>query len=429
MARQSNRLTAVQVRSLKKPGRYGDGHNLYLQITDAGAKSWLLRYARNGRERWLGLGPLHTFSLAEARDRARRARQQIADGIDPIEQRRSERAERALEATRQITFEAATKAYYAQHEVRWTNAKHRENFLSSLRRYAFPIIGRLNVSEIDTGLVLRVLEPIWTTKNETASKLRQRMQAVLDWATVRGHRTGENPARWRGHLNNVLPAPGQVQNAKNYPAMRYEDVPVFMPELRERQGVAARALEFLILTAARTNEVVGATWAEIDLDGRTWTIPAARMGKTGKPHRVPLVDRAVDLLNELPRERGNDFVFVSPMRRGAGLSNMAMATVLKKIHAAREKAGLPRFADRQTGTLAVPHGFRSSFRDWAAERTSAQNHIVEMSLSHQVGNAVERAYRRGDLLDKRRRLMESWSAYCTSRPASADVVPIGRRVG
>ncbi len=332
----------------------------------------------------------------------------------------------ALAAAKSLTFEEAAEAYYAQNEARWGNAKHRQNFISSLRRFAFPTIGKLQVADIDTGLVLRVIEPIWTTKNETASKLRQRLQAVLDWSAVRGHRSGENPARWRGHLENVLPPSAQVQDTEHQPAMRFEDLPGFMPELRRRQGVAARALEFLILTATRTTEVIEATWGEIDFSGKVWTIPASRMGKTGRTHRVPLCDRAIKILRNVPHEDGNDSIFISPTKTGAGLSNAAMSTILKKLHAARTRAGLPAWADRETGRLAVPHGFRSTFRDWAGERTAYPNHVLEMALSHQVGGAVERAYRRRDLFDKRRRLMRDWSNFCETAPkaAVADVVPI-----
>jgi integrase len=422
MSRRVERLTTRRVNAIKKPGRHADGGNLYLQVSETGVKSWLLRYSRHGRERWLGLGPVHTFSLAEARERAREARQQLKDGVDPLLHRREKHAAQALEESRHITFEDAARAYFKQNESRWANRKHRSNFITSLERFAFPVVGRLRVSDIETGHVLRVLEPIWATKNETASKLRQRVQAVLDWATVRGHRIGENPARWRGHLENVLPPPAQVQRTVHHPAMKFEDLPGFMPELRARHGIAPRALELMILTATRTNEIIEAVWSEVDLKHRVWTIPAARMRKTGRAHRVPLSDRAVEILQEVPREDGNPHLFVSPHVAGAGLSNAAMAQALKKMHAARAAACEPPWADRETGVLAVPHGFRSSFRDWAGERTAYANHVVETALSHQVGSEVERSYRRGDLLEKRARLMADWAKYCCGPVAGGNVV-------
>jgi integrase len=386
-------LNARQV-ATAKPGRYGDGHGLYLQVTDSGVKSWLLRYERNGRERWMGLGPLHTVSLHEARDRARRARQQLLDGIDPLEARKAQRAAQALAAARVLTFEQTARQYFDQHAPKWRNAKHRAQFLSTLATYAFPKIGSLPVAAIDTGLVLKVIEPIWNAKTETASRVRGRIESVLDWATVRGYRAGGNPARWRGHLDNVLPARGQIQKTNHHPALPFTGIPEFMAAIAMREGVAARALEFTIFTAARTGEVIGVTWDEIDLDAKVWTIPAGRI-KGGREHRVPLSDRALQILKSLPREAKNPFVFIGP-RRG-GLSNMAMYAVLA----------------RMGQTQITVHGFRSTFRDWAAERTGYANHIVEMALAHVVGNKVEAAYRRGDLFGKRMRLMADWARYCT----------------
>ena len=383
--------------NLKKPGRYGDGHGLCLQITPSGVKSWLLRYERNGRERWMGLGPLHTVSLQEARERARRARGQLLDGIDPLDARKAEHARRALDAAKTMNFEGAAIAYFNDHEKKWRNAKHRAQFLSTLQAYAFPTIGRLPVANIDTGLVLKCIEEIWKTKTETASRVRGRIQAVLDWATVRGYRTGDNPARWHGLISEVLPARGKVQKTVHHAALPFADLPAFMAALRERGGVATRALEFTILTAARTGETIGARWDEIDLAEKMWKIPADRM-KASREHRVPLSDRAIEILEATPREAKNPFLFTGP-RRG-GLSNMAMAAVLKRMN-------------RDDITV---HGFRSTFRDWAAERTNYQNQIVEMALAHVVGNQVEAAYRRGDLLNKRRRLMAEWAKFCANQP-------------
>ena len=403
-------LSAKRVAHLKKPGRYGDGHGLCLQITPSGVKSWLLRYERAGRERWMGLGPLHTVSLQEARERARKARGQLLDGLDPLEARKAEHTRRALEAAKTITFEDAAVAYFNDHEKKWTNAKHRAQFLSTLKAYAFPTIGRLSVADIDTGLVLKSIEEIWRTKTETASRVRGRIEAVLDWATVRGYRTGDNPARWHGLISEVLPARGKAQKTVHHAALPFAELPAFMAALRECEGgVGSRALEFTILTAARTGETLGARWTEIDFDEKMWKVPADRM-KASREHRVPLSDRAIEILQAMPRETKNPFVFIGS-RRG-GLSNMAMAAVLKRMN-------------RDDITV---HGFRSTFRDWAAERTNYQNQIVEMALAHVVGNKVEAAYRRGDLFNKRRRLMAEWARYSGSEPMTqaAVITPIRR---
>lgn len=392
-------LTAKRIAKLNTPGRYGDGHGLYLQVMSPTNRSWLLRYQRNGRERWLGLGPIHTFDLNEARMRARKARQQLHDGLDPLEVRSAERAAAALAAARALTFEAAAQGYFDAHEGSWKNAKHRAQFLSTLKTYAFPKIGRLPVAGIDTGLVLKVIEPIWHDKTETANRVRGRIEAVLDWATVRGYRVGDNPARWRGHLSEALPARDKIQRTVHHAALPFDDLPEFMVALSQREGVAARALEFTALTAARTGEVVGATWDEINLEEKSWIVPAGRI-KGGREHRVPLSERALKILLALPTEKDNPFVFIGP-RRG-GLSNMAMASVLQRM-------------GRSDITV---HGFRSTFRDWAAERTNYPNHVVEMALAHVVGDKVEAAYRRGDLFAKRIKLMADWGKFATTKPAA-----------
>jgi integrase len=397
-------LTTKSFAKLKRPGRYGDGHGLYLQVLSPTNRSWLFRYERNGRgERWLGLGPLHTIDLAEARDRARKARQQLLDGIDPLDARVAERTRRALEAARTITFEKAALAYFDAHERKWRNAKHRAQYLSSLKTYAFPKIGSLPVAAIDVSLVLKVIEPIWHEKTETANRVRGRIEAVLDWATVRGYRAGDNPARWKGYIENVLPSRSAIQKPIHHAALPFDDLPEFMAALRQREGIAARALEFTILTAARTGEVVGATWDEINLKESTWTVPAGRI-KGGCEHRVPLSDRALEILGALPREKNNPVVFIGP--RKGGLSNRGMGSVLVRM-------------GRDDVTI---HGFRSTFRDWGAERTSYPNHVLEMSLAHVVGNKVEAAYRRGDLFAKRVRLMADWTKFCTTKSAERGTV-------
>ncbi|AUX78117.1 tyrosine-type recombinase/integrase [Sinorhizobium fredii] len=409
-------LNTKRIAKLNAPGRYRDPETrgLYLQVGRTGTKSWLLRYELNGRERFHGLGSLDDFSLKEARERARAARQKIADGIDPIDVKRAERAARAVEAAKAVTFEEAARQYFDQNEPRWRNRKAAAQFLSTMEDYVFPVFGKVSIAQVDTGLVLKALErehpnrpgkSVWMAIPETANRIRGRIENVLDWATTRGYRDGENPARWRGHLQNVLPARGKIQRVEHHPAMPYSKLPTFMAQLAKREGVAAKALEFTILTAARTGEVIGATWDEIDLDGKVWTVPAGRM-KASKEHRVPLSDRAALILNSLPREKDNPFVFIGA--RSSGLSNMAMAAVLKRL-------------DRNDVTV---HGFRSTFRDWAAELTSYANHIVEQALAHTIGNAVERAYRRGDLFEKRVRLMTDWSRFCANPAPVGKVVPM-----
>jgi integrase len=396
MVRPIRRLSAISIKNAK-PGLHPDGGNLYLQVADSGAKSWLFRFGRSGRERWMGLGPLITVGLAEAREEAIRCRGLLLKGIDPIEARKADRAQNELAQHAGTTFRDCADRLVASHEASWRNAKHRNQWRSTLATYAYPVIGPVAVQSVDTGMVLKVLEPIWQTKPETASRVRGRIEAVLDWATVRGYRSGDNPARWKGHLSEVLPSRGQIQKTQHHAALPFTELPELIVALAEREGVAARALEFTILTAARTGEIIGARWSEIDLQEKTWIVPAGRI-KGGREHRVPLSDPALAVLRKLPRERGNDFVFIGP-RRG-GLSNMALAAVLKRM-------------GRDVITV---HGFRSTFRDWAAERTNYQNHVVEMALAHVVGEKVEAAYRRGDLFEKRRRLMAEWAKFCASTP-------------
>jgi integrase len=404
----AKQLTAVAVARLAKPGRYAVGEGAYLQIASGGTRAWVFRYQRNGKAHHMGLGPVSLITLAEAREKAREARRALLDGADPLTSRRERRAAARLQATKGVTFRQCAERMIASHEAAWKNEKHRAQWRSTLASYVYPIFGELAVAGVDTGLVLRALEPIWATKPETAGRVRGRVEAVLDWVKARGYREGENPARWRGHLDKLLPNRRKVRAVKNHPALPYDELPAFMGELRGRESVSARALEFAILTAARTGEVIGATWAEMDTKAGVWTVPAGRM-KAGKEHRVPLGKRAIEILTALPRE--GEFVFMGG-RAGKPLSNMAMLELLRGM---------------RPGSGYVPHGLRSSFRDWAAERTSLPSEVAEMALA--VGSKVEAAYRRGDLFEKRVQLMREWSAFCgqIENPDTV-VVPI-RRVG
>jgi integrase len=401
-------LSAKRVAKLKGEGRYHDAlvKGLYLQITASGARSWLLRYETDGREHMMGLGPADIVSLAAARERARAARLQLHDGVDPLE------AKRAAKAAKALNFRQAAERYFDQHQAKWTNAIHRDQFLSSLKAYAFPHIGDMDVADIGLTDVLRCIEPQWTTKAVTMDRTRNRIEAVLDWATVRKHRSGDNPARWAGFLDQVLPAARQVAPVAHYAALDYRELPKFMADLRQHDGTAARALEFTVLTAARSGEVFGARWDEISFDEATWTVPASRM-KTKTEHRVPLSPPVLDLLRALPRPDGNPFVFVG-QQPGMGLSGMTFTRLLHRM-----------------GRSETVHGFRSTFSDWANEQTGHSSHTVEISLAHKVGSEVERAYRRKDMLAKRVKLMNDWVRYCYSPPvrASATVVPMREREG
>jgi integrase len=388
------RLTARKVELEKKAGLYADGLGLYLQVGTGGAKSWIYRYRVDGRLRDMGLGSCHAVSLAEARERAAECRKVRAHGVDPIDKKRAAAAEQKKAQAKAMTFKACSGAYIEAHRSGWKNAKHAAQWSATLETYAYPVLGDLAVDTIDTALILKVLEPIWITRTETASRVRGRIESVLDWARVRGHREGENPARWRGHLDHLLPKRNKIATVKHHAALPIDDVPPFMVELRTQDGVAARALEFAILTATRTSETIGATWAEIDLNKRLWTIPPDRM-KAGKEHRVPLSTGALRVLEEMSKLPRGVHVFPGA-RRDKGLSNMALLAVLRRMG----RGGL------------TTHGFRSTFRDWAAERTHFAHEVAEMALAHTVSNKVEAAYRRGDLFEKRRALNEEWSCFC-----------------
>jgi integrase len=407
-------LSAKRVQRLKGEGRFHDAlvPGLYLQVTASGARSWLLRFELNGKERMMGLGSAAIFMLAHARERAREARRLLADGIDPLASRHASKQAAKLAEARKLSFGEAAQKYFNHYEGKWTNAAHRDAFLGTLRAHAFAVLGDMDVATIDTPDIHRVLDPIWKTKSVTADRVRSRIEQVIDWCTVRGYRAaGTNPARWVGHLEHSLAAPRALAPIQHHPALPYAELPGFMVKLRQYEGSAARALEFLILTAARSREVTGARWDEINFADQSWTVPAARM-KGRKEHRVPLTKPLLDLLRDLPREDGNPFVFVGN-RPGEGIGRIGMAWLL---------------GERMGVKAATIHGFRSTFRDWAGEQTSVPPDICEAALAHARGDKTVQAYARGDLFNKRRKLMEAWARFCaTPARAKADgnVVAIG----
>ena len=407
MDRTLHRLSARKVATTSERGRYADGGGLYLQVSNQGTKSWLFRFMLNGKSRQMGLGALHTVSLAEAREAALRCRKLLQDGKDPIEERNRARISRQLNDASTKTFKECAQAYIESHSAGWRNAKHAAQWSSTLETYAYPTIGALPVDNVDTALVMNFLDPIWRTKTETASRLRGRIEAILDWASTRNYRKGENPARWSGHLSNLLPAKSKIKKVKHHAALPYDEIGAFMIQLAGRDSVSARGLEFLVLTAARPGEVLGANWAEVDLEKAVWTLPPDRM-KADKEHRVPLSESVLDVLRKMQDAAVSPFVFPGA-QRNKPLSNMAFLQLLKRMG---------------KGDLTA-HGFRSTFRDWAAEHTAFPRDVAELALAHSIGDKVEAAYRRGDLFEKRRNLMDAWAGYCATVPNhSGVVVPI-----
>ena len=427
----SNVLTPLAVKNAK-PGRHADGGGLHLLVKESGARSWVYRYMLKGKSRDIGLGTAGPdgISLADARDARNALRLKVKAGIDPLEERQREAAETlaAAQAAKVagITFKAVAEAYIGANEDSWRNDKHRLQWKNTLATYVYPVIGDLPVAEVSTAHVLQILEPIWKAKPETASRVRGRVETILDAAKARGYREGENPARWRGHIAQILPARSRLTRG-HHPALPYEVLPDFIGALRTREAAAALALEFSILTAARTGEVLEAEWHEVDLYKAIWTIPAERM-KGGKEHRVPLSPRAVEILQAV-QPLGSETLFCGS--QSGKLSSMAMAMLLRRMHESDLKSGGAGYFDPKAKRLATPHGFRSSFRDWADERTGYPHEMKEMALAHTIGNKAEAAYRRGDLFDKRRRLMDDWASYCASDGVvGSKVTPIrNTRVG
>lgn len=425
MARTMGRLTVKEVEKKTAPGLYGDGGGLTLQITKAGVKSWLYRYMIRGTAYGMGLGPVHTITLAEARQRAAEARKLVIDGVNPLEAKRQRQLEIELAKARLMTFDQCASAYIEAHRASWKNAKHADQWVNTIATYVSPIIGQLPVEQVDTGLVVKVLaqpddkgQQFWQAKNETASRVRGRIESILGWATTSGFRAGDNPARWKGHLENLLANISKISRIKNHPSLAWSRMGAFVHDLRQRDGVAARAVEFAILTASRSGEVRGACWSEIDLAAKVWTVPASRM-KAKREHEVPLSAAAVALIKSMPQIDGTDLIF--PGTKGQALSDMSLTAVIRRMN-----GDPPKWVEKDGNAITV-HGFRSTFRMWAAESTNYPREVAEHALAHQLPDAVERAYQRGTQFAKRAAMMNEWAKFCgTVRVEAGEVVPINR---
>ena len=402
-ARTLNRLSANLVKALAERGYYADGGGLYFRVSEFGTRLWAFRYTRAGKAREMGLGPYPEVTLKEAREFALEARKLLRDDQDPIGKRQARRSAMASERQAALTFAQCAAAFIAVKENEWKNAKHGEQWRTTLATYADPVIGKMLVRDVQQAHILKILEPIWTTKTETASRLRGRIENVLDYASARGCRQGDNPARWRGHLDKILATPSKVAKVEHHTALDYGHIGAFMVELRRQFSMGARALEFAIITAARSGEVRGANWAEIDLDRAVWTIAEQRM-KAGREHRIPLSDSALSMLRAMPRIKDCELVF--PNTKGTALSDMTLTAVLRRM-----------------GCPVTAHGFRSTFRDWAGETTAYPREVIEHALAHQLKDKAEAAYARGTLFDKRRSLMADWAQFCDTEITSIQPRP------
>jgi integrase len=407
--RPLNRLTSLKVARAKRPGMYADGGSLYLRVAPGGSRQWMFRYtALDGRPHDMSLGAAHTFTLAEARERATEARKLRADGVDPLDHKRARTAALRAADAKAMTFRQCAEGFIRDNESEWTSARHRDEWQVTLSRYAFPLLGSLPVEAIDTPLVLKVVKPLWERIPVTAKRLLGRIENVLGWATVHHYRHGDNPARWRGHLEHALPALSKVARIEHHAALPYAQVGGFMAKLREDSSVGSWCLQFITLTAGRMGEALGAGWSELDVANRVWVVPPRRM-KGGREHRVPLSEPAIAVLDAMQAIRHNDWVFPGA-REGRPIGENTVGRLAKAA------AG---------GDTTTVHGLRSTFRDWCSERTSFPREVAEMALAHAIPNAVEAAYRRGDLFDKRRKLMAAWAEFCAKPGVSGSVVPIG----
>lgn len=425
MPKKAKELSAVELKRIDKPGMYAVGgvSGLLLQVSKGGSRSWILRTRIGEQRRHVGLGGFPDVTLANARDKAREVREQIRQGTDPIAQRENARQVLIIAQRKRLTFTEAARRKHAAISHEFKTAKHSKWWWSSLERYALPAIGDMEVAEIELAHVLKVLEPIWNTKTPTAKKVRQRLESVLTWATVSGYRNGENPARWRGNLKEVLPQPNKIHRTQNHPALVWHEMPTFMAALRKRKGTATRALEFAILTAARSDEVRDMTWNELDAQASTWLVSAEDM-KGDKVHTVPLSTPALEILKAQPRMLGSEYVF--PATRGGKVSDMSLTEVVRRMHNADVKAGGNGYIDPKQNRRITVHGFRSSFKDWARSRTSFADEVSELALAHVNSDATRAAYARDELLPQRKRLMDEWAQFCASPGVeSATVTPIG----
>lgn len=425
MPKVAKELSAAEVRRLDRPGFHpvGGVPGLLLQVSQGGGRSWVLRVMVGNRRRGFGLGSFPAVPLADARAKARELREKLAQGIDPVAEREAVRAAHVAARAKRVTFREAAERYHQDKAREFRSVKHRKDWLSSLERHAYPHLERVPVADIELPHVLEVLNPIWATKTETATRVRQRLESVLSWATVRGYRQGDNPARWAGCLDTVLAKPTKLGKGKRHqPALPWQRAGEFMADLRTREGMGARALEFAILTTARSGEVRGATWEEVDLSAKVWTIPGNRM-KAGRPHRIPLSPAAVALLESLPRMQDQPLVF--PAVRGGKISDVTILATVKRMNTSREKEGGEPYTDPTDGRPVVPHGFRSAFKDWARNRSSYPDEVSELALAHVNSDATRAAYARDELLPQRAKLMKAWADYCAeTAKAGASVTPI-----
>lgn len=429
---QVNRLSITKTNNLKKRGFYCDGGGLYLQVAPGGSKSWVFRYKRKDeshprgfKTRDMGLGSYVTLGLADAREAATNCRRQLLKGIDPLEAKRTGRALIQMEAGKAKTFEQCATAFIEDKGGKWTNPKHRQQWQNTIATTINPIIGALPVSAVDTAAVLKVLRPIWTKTPETASRIRGRIEKILSWAKAHGYRQGDNPALWTGHLDQIL---SERATSDHFPALPYERIGEFVAHLRTRKGISAIALELTILTANRTGPVINAKWSEIDFAEKVWNIPAENMKNKTRAHRIPLTSRALEILRDLEASKAGEYIFGGRKP----ISNMAMAELIKGMNAENAKLGRPEYLDPKEGDRPITvHGFRSAFKDWSRERTSFADVLSEIALAHTVKGADSEtyaAYARGDMLEKRQRLMDTWASYCAKPVAAADVVSINRAV-
>lgn len=407
-------LTQLQVKNLTPTAKdkcYLDGKGLMLKVTAQGSKSWIYRYMKHGKDTWLGLGSYPDVSLAEAREHAADLRKKIRYGFNPLVEKRTLSETARAENKKGVTFDWCAEEYIKAHSPSWTNPKHAAQWTATIKTYATPTIGEMDVAKVDTTHMMTILEPIWQSKAETASRVRGRIENILDWATVHKHRTGENPARLKGHLEVLLPARNKKATVRHFAALPFSQLPAFMIDLRKRGGIAAQAVEFGILTGARSSEIRGMVWSELDDESGLWTIPPERM-KAKKEHRVPLSAEALKIIADMKKIKNGDLVFPGmKMVKGEPimLSDMTLTAVLRRMDEDRTKNGLQGWRDKDD--IITMHGFRSCFRDWAAEKTDYPSEMAEMALAHTVSNQVEAAYRRGDMMEKRRAMMQTWADF------------------